>query len=125
MESNKDRLRKAIAQKREARLAKKTDNNGKKIVTKSQSVDSIMESLGLKDNAEVKQKLIRAMRMGEIKNVNQLSEWLSLNAPIATGLDPMQAIHVNEMLKQSNSAANSYTDRLVNKTCAAQSDENT
>lgn len=117
-EPPRERLRKAIANKRQQRTSAKAaapeQQGQQRTVTRSQTIDSILESLGIPtSDTQTKKKLVRAMRSGAVTNVNQLSEWLALNAPISTGLAPSQALAVNNMLAQATASANTYTDRIV------------
>lgn len=88
----RQRLRQKINNKKSYRTAGNSSSSGgggggnRRVETKTQTIDDVLRYLGIEDNQEVKSKLIEEMRSGRITNVQEMSQWLALHAPITAGL---------------------------------------
>lgn len=94
----------------ETHNVKKTDQKKMKKNVKSQKIDDILKDLNIND-PNVKNELITAMQNGRIKNVNDLSSWLALHAPLSQ-VRPQDVLTVQEASKEADEMAKRMANRM-------------
>ena len=88
----------------------KPDQKKMKKNVKSQKIDDILKDLGITD-PKVKEEMIVAMQNGRIKNVDDLSSWLALHAPLSQ-VRPQDVLAVQEATRDAEEMANRMTERI-------------
>jgi len=88
----------------------KPDQKRLKKNVKSQKIDDILEDLNITDPA-TKNELITAMQNGRIRNVNDLSSWLALHAPLSQ-VRPQDVLAVQQASKEADEMAKRMTERI-------------
>lgn len=89
---------------------KKPDQKKLKKQVKSQKIDDILRELNIHD-PDTKNELIAAWNDGRIRNVNDLSSWLALHAPLSQ-VRPQDVLAVRQASKEADEMAKRMTERI-------------